>query len=80
MSLEPANIGIEVSHINRIETNECILRIEANGEDVLDILICEISKLFQISSLFMEVFFIVSNLDDKWYVECFLHVFAKDKR
>lgn len=80
MALEDAHIRVHGSHIEWVQKNESFFWIKSDSQNILDVFICKISKLLKSSTIFMEVFFIISNLNDKRNVKCFLQVFTKDKR
>jgi hypothetical protein len=79
MSLESAHIGIEFSHIFRVDEDKGFFRIQSNSDDVLDVFISQSGELFKITALLMEIFLIICNLDDKRNVKSFLEILAEDE-
>lgn len=77
MPLESNNIRVHSSHILRVNKDESFVRVKADSQNILDILISHFGEVFQILAIFVEVFFIISDLDHKWDVEGFLQILGE---
>ena len=79
MLLESTDIGVHDAHIPRIQDDESFFRVKAQGQNILDILVSHLGVFIQISSILMEVFLVVSYLNDEGHIKGFLHIFAEDE-
>lgn len=74
-----AHVGVKLLDVLGIEENESLLWVEPESDDVLyvaDSHLCNLllSKLRSVHELL-----IISDLDDKWHIECLLHVLGHDE-
>lgn len=79
VTLEAANIRVEIAHVLRVDEDEGLLRVQADCDDVLDVLVGQVGEFFQVASLLVEVLLVVSHLNDERHVEGLLQVLAEDE-
>ncbi len=80
MLLESANIGVHSSHILRIDKDKGLFRVKPQSQNVLNIFISQFSELSQITAILMEIFFVISDLNNEGNVKGLLKILVEDKR
>ena len=81
MPLEATDVRVHMTQISRVKADKSLFWIKSQGQDVLDVLIGKSSKSLQIFSItFIEIFFIISDLNNERHIEGLLHPLTEDKR
>lgn len=77
--LEPDHVLVHVTHILGVDENKGEFRIQADCQNILNILVGESCKLNDISAFFEEIFLVIRDLNDERHFEGVLEVFIEDE-
>mmetsp|Transcript_56151 Transcript_56151/g.64089 ORF Transcript_56151/g.64089 Transcript_56151/m.64089 type:complete len:224 (-) Transcript_56151:324-995(-) len=79
MSLTLQNVGVQVLDVFDIGENESFLGVKSTGNDIFNIFHSHLNALIQFEILFMNILFIISDLDDQRDIKSLLQVFSENK-
>lgn len=78
VALYSHHIWVHVPHILRVQKDECLVRVIAQGDDVLNVVVGHTGEIIEFA-FFPEVLLVVRYLDDHGHVECVHQVFVQDE-
>ena len=78
VALDSHHIWVHVPHILGVQKDECLVRIIAQCDDVLYVVVGHTSEIIEFA-FFPEVLLVVRYLDDHGHVECVHQVLVQDE-
>jgi hypothetical protein len=72
-------VGVQVLDIFHIAENEGLLWVEAESDDVFHVVLSHLDDVVKIEFWLVDVFFVVSDLNNEWHSKSILKVFREDK-
>jgi hypothetical protein len=72
-------VGIKMLNVSRVHEYENFLWVVAEGNDILDIANGHLLYSFEVKLRSVQIFLIISDLDDQGYIESLLQIVVDDE-